>query len=120
LTGVVYVPNGSVTITGNVSITSPASGYPALVVGQQILMSTGATLTVNGIVYAGTGIGSGGNTASDITVNGALLLGSPSIDSGYKGQLNVNYNASQASAPDFTSDPPYMTPQSVKLISWSP
>jgi Tfp pilus assembly protein PilX len=120
LSGIVYVPNGNVTITGNVTINSPATGFPALVVGQQIIMAASATLTVNGIVYAGTGIGSGGNSSSAITVNGALLLGSPSISSTYQGSLAVNYNSSQASAPDFTSDPIYMTPKSVKLTSWSP
>jgi hypothetical protein len=120
--GMLDVTSGSLTISGNVTITAPA-GYPALVVANQILMSHNATLTVNGMVYAGTGIGTaGGNsTGSAITINGGLMMPAPgNIPSQYSGSLTVNFTPANASIPNFTTYAPCLTPQSVKLVSWSP
>ena len=122
LTGMVYVPNGSLTISGNVTITAPA-GYPAMVVGQQILMSPSSHLVVNGMVYAGQGFKtpSGVGTGTSVTINGGLMTDSGGNLSGaYAGTLGVTYNAANTSIPDFTTNIPNLTPQSVKLVSWSP
>jgi hypothetical protein len=121
--GMLDVTNGNLTISGTVTLTAPA-GYPALVVSKQILMSPGAKLIVNGMVYAGTGIGSAailGSAGSSITINGGLMMPAPgNIPSQYAGTLSVTFNPTYASIPNFTTYAPCLTPQSVKLISWTP
>jgi len=120
--GMFYLPNGDLAINSGTATFGPVpAGFPALVVGGQIKMGNGARLVVNGVCYAGNGIGSylGNSTGSQIIVNGALLLGGANFTA-YSGTLNVTYNAAAVSIPDFTTSPPYLTMQNVKLTTYSP
>jgi hypothetical protein len=118
--GYVYVPNGTLAITGTVNIGPPPAGYPALVVGQQVTIAAGAKLTVTGLAYIGNGIGTGGNGSSQVAVTGALLTNTATVSSTYAGKLSVDYNAADAAVPNFTSWTPAETPISVKIVTWNP
>jgi hypothetical protein len=127
INGTIYVPNGNLDISGPVTVV-PTPGFPAVVVSGQIVMQTAllgilnSSLTANGLVYAGNGIGVQsilGNPADcSVTVNGALLMNTAALTASFTGPVTATYSA--VSAPDFTSDPLYLTPQSAKIISWTP
>jgi hypothetical protein len=118
--GYVYVPNGNLSVTGNVTIGPPPAGYPALVVGQQVTLAAGAKLTVIGLAYIGNGIAAGGSAVSQMSVTGALLTNTATVPSTYLGKLTVDYNAADAAVPNFTSWTPAQTPISVKIVTWNP
>jgi hypothetical protein len=117
--GSLWVPNGSVTFQGSVTIT-PAAGYPAIITSGNIASAfLGSHLTANGTVYAGTGIGAG-DTLSTMTINGSLLSPTSGTFNLFLGAMAVNYNAAKASVPNLTSNGAYLTPTSVKLTAWNP
>jgi hypothetical protein len=118
INGTIYVTNGNLTISGSVTV-NPVAGMPAIVCSGNINLASGASLSANGVVYAGTGINTGPSN-STMSVNGALLLGANGISSNFNGTLHVTYNAALANLPSLTGNAAYMTPQSVKLISWTP
>jgi Tfp pilus assembly protein PilX len=118
--GPVYVPAGNLVVAaaGNLTIGPVTSGYPAVVTSGALQMGNGATVTINGLAYFAGGI-TGGNATSNVVVNGALLMDTGSFSS-YNGKVSVTYNSTQFSVPNFASAAPLLTPQSVKLTSWSP
>lgn len=111
-----------VTIAGN-AIVSAHSGMPAFLVNSNVLWpgtSAAKSLTVDGLLWtAGSFVASSGTaTNCTTTVNGALMMSSstPRIHSSYSGVLNVTYNASKVTLPDFCSA--NKTPQSVTILKW--
>jgi Tfp pilus assembly protein PilX len=118
ISGTLYVTKGNLTISGPVTI-NPVAGMPAIVCSGNLNMSALSSLTANGVVYLGTGINTGPATSA-ISINGALLLAANGISSNYLGTLHVTYNAALANLPNLSSSAAYLTPLSVKLISWTP
>lgn len=122
-----FICSGNLTITGSgvLTITTAMQGIPAIVCGGTITVDSSASLTVNGLVYAGDGLA--GSSQGPLTINGGLLIDQGGIPSAYNGKLTVTYNASNVSFnPSGYSVPPFaqtytqfMTPQAVKLTSWT-
>jgi hypothetical protein len=119
--------NGTLMIKGSLNTTYPititpvattlTTNYPALVVTSKLTL-TGHTAALNatGLVYLGLGmVGSGTNSSTNVTVNGALLVTSGAI-TGYSGTMSVTYNPSYTNIPNFASS---NTTPCVKIISWS-
>jgi hypothetical protein len=111
-----------VTIAGDVII-SARSGMPALLVNSNILWpgtGTPKSLTVDGLLWTSGAFMSSSGTAHHCatTVNGALMMASstPRIHSSYSGTVDVTYNASKVTLPDFCSAD--KTPQSVTILKW--
>ena len=77
-------------------------------------------VNATGVVYFGSGLNNSSPLLNALSVVGSLLLGGNAISSTYLGNLTVTYNSTYTSLPDMTPTAPYLTPQSVKLISWSP
>lgn len=141
--GVYYWPSGDVALADNVTINgtlilnggeemqvngsnnviSPILGFPGLMikgVGNINLNSANSGLTINGMVYLGSGIvGSGDDqSASKLAINGAILMygTSPTIDPAYNGTINVNYDSSKIVVPGIGSGS--LTPTGVAVLSW--
>jgi Tfp pilus assembly protein PilX len=120
ISGTLYVPNGGVNFQGNVTVGPPAPGFPAIVCNGNITSTAvGSTLTVKGTVYAANGIGSA-DLLSTINIQGALLMAASAISNLFGGSLIVTYNSTYASVPNLSASEAYLTPQSVKLVSYSP
>jgi Tfp pilus assembly protein PilX len=106
INGTLIVKNGRLTLQGSGNtITRAMAGYPALLVDQDIdVNGTNRSLTVNGVVYTGTGIDRPtANTGSQITINGALLMYSVGFDSSFEGQIDVTYDSSLTDVPTLSS-----------------
>jgi cytoskeletal protein CcmA (bactofilin family) len=120
INGSLIVKSGNLNITsGNANVITPMANFPGLVVDKQIIaVGSGKALTVNGLTWAGTGInGSGSNSGSSITINGSLLIPNSTGINSYNGTLNLNYNATNANVPTFSSQ--MQQPTSMKVLSWS-
>ena len=115
---------GTLTTTAAINITAPSTQancyLPALVVAQKIMMSGHtAALTAQGVVYADAGIyGTGTSSATNITINGALVVTANALNSTYTGTLAVTYNPSYAYVPTFDAAD-WDSTSGVKIISWS-
>ena len=108
------------TNSSSIAITPVVTNYPApVVVGNKLTMSGhGSLLNATGVVYAGTGIsGLVTNNATNIAINGALLVANGGITS-YSGQLSVTYNAAYTNIP-ISNVGNSASINTVKIISWS-
>lgn len=112
VTGKLYVSG-----TGN-SITATAN-YPALIVDSDIsFKSTGAQLSVSGLVCTGAKVGKASSvTNGTLNITGGLLMagGSSCLDPAV--QINIKYDRWKASVPSLTglARP---APTSVSILSW--
>lgn len=116
-----YLRIGSLLLAQN-TIT-PKDGFPALVVQSDIdvsgvaLLGIGVTLTANGLVWTGGGLKTGA-LLSSTTINGAFLsAGNAPIDTGYKGSININYDASKCNIPDFSTVNTVNV--GLRIVSWT-
>ncbi|MGA2441609.1 MAG: hypothetical protein ABSH08_11660, partial [Tepidisphaeraceae bacterium] len=114
---------GSLTNSSSITITpltsQPNLYLPALVVNNKLWMSGhSASLNATGVTYIASGIwGIGTNSATNVTVNGALLITSNAIANSYTGTASVTYNPAYTNIPNF--DASDWTNSSVKIIAWS-
>jgi len=115
--GTLIVP-GRLAITGTSNTVNAPSGYPGLIVGKDIYFGgTVRSLTVNGLVYSGTGVNAAASSlGSTFTVNGAILMPTPNFGSGTR-TVNINFDSTRLSLVDFA--PRLQTPTAVRLIDWS-
>jgi Tfp pilus assembly protein PilX len=110
---------GSLTVKAAGNTITPMSGFPGLVVQNQLTTSgSNQSLTVNGLTWISKGIGTSGSGAN-LTINGSLLTpsGTP-IAAGYQGTINLNYSAANVNVPNFSTTQVQM-PSSVKMLSWT-
>jgi Tfp pilus assembly protein PilX len=119
ISGTLIVKNGMLVVQGKSNTITAQTTMPGLVIDDELEISgLGEGLTVNGVLYAGSGItGSGLTLGSNVTVNGALLTNSGSV-SGFSGTVNVTYNSSNTAVPNFSTTGPQSV-QAVKIVSWS-
>jgi len=109
--GTLVVPTGKSLTVRNGAVTITAKpGYPALVVGEDLIFKDiGRKLTVNGVCWIGDDLlGTGTLPSGTLTVNGALMFGgtSPAIGGllGVTSRIIVNYPSSTG-----TVDPAFLT-----------
>jgi len=116
INGTLIVP-GRLYVSGLLNFITAPAGYPGLIVGSNIHMNqANKALTVNGLVYTGTGITApAGSAGSVLTVNGAILMPVPSFGTGTR-TVNINFDASRTSLTEFA--PRLQTPTGVKILSW--
>jgi hypothetical protein len=115
--GTLVAVNGNFIVDSAGSTITAMATMPALVIDKSLeVKSTNQSLTVNGAVYAGSGIATGGgtNTGCQLVINGGLMINSGSITPPSGTTLNVTYDAANVSAPALSS-----TPNAVQLVSWS-
>ena len=117
--GTLYALNATVTVSGSSTNTINAQpDFPGLIASKITVSSAGKQLTVNGVVYAKSGITGNGGTGSGITINGALMIpASPAIATTFAGTITLNYVAKNVNVPNFS--PTGQTPTSVKVVNWS-
>jgi hypothetical protein len=122
INGTIYVKNGDLDISGAV-IVNPTAGFPAVVVNGA-LNFTGVlsnSLTATGLVYLQNGVNTSNVlSATSLNITGALMTNTATVTSNYDGNMSVLYNANDVAVTNFTSDPAYMTPTNVKIVSYSP
>jgi hypothetical protein len=120
--GTLVVRGGNLTISaGNTTITiNPRPKFPALLCEQNLTYGgRNSTLTINGVVFLGTGFAwSGGINGSQCRINGALVLpGGKTIGSSATGSLAVTYTPSTIDVPGLTQfDQPGVN---IKANTWS-
>jgi len=117
---------GNLTNTSSIAITpvaSQANTYlPALVVNSKLTMSgSSASLNVTGVAYVASGLfGLATNSATNVTINGALLVTANSVDSSFKGTMAVTYNPAYTNIPNFdVNNNDWASNSGVKIIAWS-
>jgi hypothetical protein len=129
----VFANSKSLTIASNAITITAKPGYPALVVGRDLIFSgAGRKLTVNGVCWIGNSwTGSGLLPGGNFIVNGSLMWGGSGtkIDSskllGATSVLTVKWPTSAATIDSSTPDVVYVpeltdkdnTPKSVKIVS---
>lgn len=115
---------GSLTNSSSITITpltsQPNTYLPALVVNNKLWMSGhSASLNVTGVTYVASGIwGISTNSATNVTINGALLITSNAIANTYTGTTSVTYNSTYTNIPNFDASD-WASNSSVKIIAWS-
>jgi Tfp pilus assembly protein PilX len=115
---------GSLTNTSSITITpltsQPNTYLPALVVNNKLTMSGhSASLNATGVTYVANGItGSGTNSATNVTINGALLITNNAIATSYTGTASVTYNSTYTNIRNFDVND-WASNSSVKVIAWS-
>ncbi len=115
--GTLIAVNGNIIAQSANNVITAYSTMPALVADKSLeVKSSNASLTVNGPVYAGSGIASGGgiNTGSKIVINGGMLIDSGLVTPPTGSTLSITYNSTYASAPALSS-----VANAVQLVSWS-
>jgi hypothetical protein len=128
LTGTFIVASGSLTmqnsnaigITPASVVITPQTGFPALIVNQNIIMSTkNIGLTANGVVWTGTGITwNAGVLNSSLVINGSLLLpATGSLGNITLGSATINYTAANSAVKNMTTSVQPII--GTKYLSWS-
>jgi hypothetical protein len=115
--GTLVAINGNLIIQGSGSTITAQASMPAMVIDKSLeVKNASATATINGAVYASTGVAAGGviNTGSQITINGGLMENSGAITPPVGATITINYSPTYAAAPALSS-----TPNAVQLVSWS-
>ena len=117
---------GSLTNYSSITITplasQPNTYLPAMVVNSKLTMSgSSASLNVTGVTYVAKGIyGVSTSTATNVTINGALLVTANSVDHTYMGTLSVTYNPTYTNIPNFdVNNNDWASNSGVKIIAWS-
>jgi len=90
------------------------------VVNNELSMSGhSASLNATGVTYIANGIyGVATSSATNVTINGALLITKNAINSTYAGTLSVTYNPTYTNIPSFDVND-WASNSSVKIIAWS-
>jgi hypothetical protein len=119
LNGTLVVKGGNLVLQGSGNTITAQSGMPALITDKALkVKGTNNSLTVNGVLYAASGIANTGiNTGSTLTINGAILVSSGTTLTSSGTAVSITYNSSLANAPNITTA--NQSPTSVKLVSWS-
>jgi len=132
----VFYYNGNITVTGAINFSgtlvavngnfivqsagSTITAYPtmpALVIDKSLeVKNADESLTVNGAVYAATGLAGVGasNAGCNLTINGGLMVNSNNVTPPSGTTLNVTYSSTYASSPALSS-----SPNAVQLVAWS-
>ena len=115
---------GSLTNASSITIT-PLTSQPntylrALVVNNKLTMSGHrANLNATGVTYVANGLsGFGTNSATNVTIDGALLITSNAIAGTYTGKMSVTYNPAYTNIPNFDTND-WASNSGVKIIAWS-
>lgn len=113
--------NAKLLINNGVTIMNPRTGYPALVADGEIDLKHGASLTVNGLVYAKR-VTSDLNATGSFIVDGVLLLfGDSNLlpSDRYLGTVQLKYNSARVQVGGFGVAIADTDIRALKVLQWT-
>ena len=120
INGSLVVVNGAIEVIGAGSVITAASGFPALVLKNDLNVKspgTGPCLTVNGVSYLTGSIKSTGSSGgSQVNFVGSVLFAGGSVNSSYSGTVNITFDPSKTYVPGLDKT---AGPLGVKFVSWT-